>query len=136
MKTCKVCLIEKPLTDFYFHKNSKDGCLARCKKCISDQRKVNYSPDKALNAVLKSRYGISKEQYESKLEAQNHQCAICRTTDPGKYHGRFCVDHNPLTNEVRGLICHNCNSALGNFKDNALVLLNAVNYLNQYGSYG
>ena len=136
MKTCKTCLIEKPLSNFYPHKGSKAGCLARCKECISSQRKAVYSPEKAVEAVLKSRYWLSKKEYDQRLEEQGNKCAICGTTDPGKYHGRFCVDHNHATKAVRGLICHNCNSALGNFKDNVSVLLSAVDYLNKYGSYG
>ena len=136
MKTCKSCLLEKPLDSFYPHKGSKQGVLARCKQCISAHRKASYSSEKALETLLKSRYKLSKREYDTKLSEQNGVCAICGTTDPGKYHGRFCVDHNHSTNEVRGLICHNCNSALGNFKDSVSVLLSAVDYLKKYGSYG
>lgn len=135
LKYCKSCLIEKPLSEFYQHKASKGGYQARCKGCISAQRKAAYSPEKAVKAVLKSKYGLSKEEYDEKLKEQSGKCEICGTTDPG-YHGRLCVDHNHVTKEVRGLICHNCNSALGNFKDNVSVLLSAISYLNKYGSYG
>lgn len=34
IKICSVCKIEKLLTDFYFHKNNKDGLYTYCKACV------------------------------------------------------------------------------------------------------
>lgn len=39
------------------------------------------------------------------------------------------VDHNHTTNIVRGLLCNNCNTALGKFKDNMEILTNAISYI-------
>ena len=128
-KTCKSCGTAKPLSEFYAHKHSKDGCLARCKPCISDQRRINYDKETTLGYNLQSKYGISLQQYRDLLEQQNHKCAICGTHDPGEHHGRFCVDHDHKTSHIRGLLCHNCNSALGNFYDCIPNLLSAVKYL-------
>ena len=33
MKTCKKCGKELPMTEFYAHKNAKDGLLNVCKSC-------------------------------------------------------------------------------------------------------
>ena len=129
LKTCKSCGTSKPLSDFYPHKTSKGGFLARCKPCISQQRREAYDPEAALGHMLKSRYGITLAEYNELLHRQDHKCAICRTSDPGEYHGRFCVDHDHETSRIRGLLCHNCNSALGNFYDSVSNLLSAVKYL-------
>ena len=131
IKTCKACKQNKPLTDFYSHKKSKGGYLARCKTCISLQRKETYCPIKTREHNLKSKYKIDFVTYESMLVDQNYKCAICKTMDPGEYHGKFCVDHDHKTGKVRGLLCHNCNSALGNFYDNINYLQNAILYLQQ-----
>lgn len=41
----------------------------------------------------------------------------------------LCVDHNHETGELRGILCFNCNSAIGHFKDSTELLRKAVLYL-------
>ena len=92
--------------------------------------KQKYNPVVKRRAVLKSTYGLTIEQYDLILESQNNCCAICKTDTPSG-RGRFHVDHNHKTGEIRGLLCHHCNLALGNFKDDVPTLLNAIDYLNK-----
>lgn len=40
------------------------------------------------------------------------RCAACRSSDPGHRNGWF-IDHDHITGEVRSVICHKCNSAVG-----------------------
>ena len=47
-----------------------------------------------------------------------------------------CMDHNHMTNEPRGILCANCNTALGLFKDSPSVLRKAEEYLKSNGYYG
>jgi len=61
-------------------------------------------------AQLKYRHGITPEQYETMLESQAGCCAVCGAKPNGR---RLHVDHNHTTGAVRGLLCHNCNVALG-----------------------
>ena len=37
MKVCKKCGIEKPIEDFYVHKEMSDGHLSFCKDCVRDR---------------------------------------------------------------------------------------------------
>lgn len=60
------------------------------------------------------------------LTSQGGTCAICHGTATV---GRLAVDHCHLTGKVRGLLCTNCNTALGKLKDSKELLLNAINYL-------
>lgn len=62
---------------------------------------------------LKRKYNISLEDYEALLTSQNGICAVCGGA-PKKY--RLAVDHNHITNKVRGLLCIPCNVALGKFE--------------------
>ena len=78
---------------------------------------------------LKKRYGISLEEYENLLEAQQFKCKICGTTEAGNRHGTMVVDHHHESGQVRGLLCHNCNVMLGHAKDNVLTLSGAIDYL-------
>jgi hypothetical protein len=74
--------------------------------------------------VFKKVYGISMADYEAMFERQGGACAICKRTDV-----TLCVDHCHLTGEVRGLLCSQCNSAIGFCSDDPAVLQAAAAYL-------
>ena len=75
-------------------------------------------------------HGITVEQYDDMLEAQGGVCAIChRPSVTGK---RLHVDHDHKTGRNRGLLCHHCNTALGNFRDDHAVVEAALTYLKEY----
>lgn len=78
---------------------------------------------------LRTRYGLSKEQYSNFLVIQNYVCAICQNPEVPSYKKRLSVDHDHNTGQVRGLLCHACNTALGKFKDSLELLESAVQYL-------
>jgi Recombination endonuclease VII len=71
------------------------------------------------------RYGISLAEYDALLEKQGGACAICRKRSKG----RLCVDHCHVTGMVRGLLCNECNTALGYLKDDQASLVAALAYL-------
>ena len=73
------------------------------------------------------KYGIvlSLEEYYARWDKQNGLCAICR----GTCFRALAADHDHETKKFRGLLCSNCNRALGLFKDSVLVLERAVAYL-------
>lgn len=56
-------------------------------------------------------------------------CWICGTHDWPGMHGRPHVDHCHKTGKVRGILCAECNSGLGKFKDRPEFLIKAVEYL-------
>ena len=79
---------------------------------------------------LKFRYGLTLDQYQDLLNAQNSKCAICECTiDSKRVKTSFAVDHNHITGKIRGLLCNQCNRALGMFDDSVNVLRKALNYL-------
>lgn len=80
------------------------------------------------NANLKAKYGITAAQYDQMLEAQGHGCAICgrRECKSGK---ALAVDHSHVTGKVRGLLCGDCNKALGLLADSPELLKRAARYL-------
>lgn len=75
------------------------------------------------------KYGIGIEWYKAVLSLQDNRCAICGTDDPGGRSNVFHIDHNHETGELRGLLCYNCNTALGYLKDRTDVLAKAIEYL-------
>ncbi len=86
------------------------------------------NPDKQRNWQLKYNFGITAEKYDSMLKEQNNSCAICQSPVP-QGAGRFHVDHDHKTGQVRGLLCNNCNLGLGFFADNIDKLTKAAKYL-------
>lgn len=77
---------------------------------------------------LRSRYGITREDYERMLAAQDGKCVICGSTE------RLHLDHCHRSNQVRGILCRGCNMALGHVKEDVEILRRAIDYLEKYKS--
>lgn len=82
---------------------------------------------KSRRASVLKKYGMSVDEYADMLEQQRGVCAICECVCASG--DSLCVDHCHDTGAVRGLLCTNCNKALGLFKDDANFLRKAVAYL-------
>jgi len=76
------------------------------------------------NSKLKREYGITIEEYDKIVRIQKKRCKICGSEVEILY-----IDHNHKTDEIRGLLCHNCNISLGLLKDNPMILYNCIKYL-------
>lgn len=77
----------------------------------------------------KKLYGISFDDALRMFDKQNGKCLICGD-DMHKGKRGFCIDHDHKTGKVRGILCSNCNTGLGMFKDNISILQDAISYLN------
>lgn len=65
-------------------------------------------------------------------EEQGGLCAICRTEGfvmSKSHEAKLMVDHCHRTGEVRGLLCHNCNRALGLLQESIDNTKRALEYL-------
>lgn len=140
MKTCRICKVEKPYSLFYKQARNSDGYKTECKACAYEQHKTyrdnggrqverasalrrkQTNPDKEKNRHYLIRYGITSEQYNEMLSLQNGLCALCkqkeyvRSTDGTGSSKRLAVDHDHNTGKIRGLLCHSCNVALGQYE--------------------
>ncbi|GEC56773.1 hypothetical protein [Bradyrhizobium phage ppBeUSDA76-2] len=76
-------------------------------------------------------YGLAKEEYEAMVKRQNGCCAIC-----GDCPDKLVVDHNHGCGTVRGLLCSNCNTGIGMFRDSTSFLLSAIKYLGDRKDHG
>ena len=76
------------------------------------------------------RYGISADEVDEMLEAQNGGCAICKQPAPERL-ASMHLDHDHEPGQIRGFLCLDCNQALGKFRDDPALLLRAVVYLRQ-----
>lgn len=127
MRVCKSCGISKPASDYYARKGYKDGIMPHCKGCFKADRVVkrkSWSDRSRKSAVLKHNYGITILEYEALVEDQQGLCVLCQEPMASPH-----VDHCHITGTVRGLLCKQCNTGLGHFRDNPEVLARAVTYL-------
>jgi hypothetical protein len=64
---------------------------------------------------------------EELIKIQNNKCSICE--EEFYKQKEIHIDHDHISDEIRGLICHDCNMILGFSKDNITILNRAIEYL-------
>lgn len=79
------------------------------------------------SATLKKKYGIDLVEFTRLVENQNSTCPICLRIFKDKVDP--CVDHCHFTNKIRGVLCRQCNAAIGQLGDTKECLERAMNYL-------
>ncbi len=116
-----------------------------CKAC---HRLLNYDTSnegkmkKTQDNYLVRTYGITLAEYDAILKEQGGGCWICGAS-PSKEQRRLSVDHLHSKGEkkrnlrerrdrIRGLLCGQCNRAIGKFKDDVTKLRRAADYLEQW----
>lgn len=126
MKTnkCNKCGEVKDIDQF---ENNRNTCRA-CRNEYHRQKRKN-NPERTKEYRIKRMYGITLKEYENCMNTSD-KCEICGDTN------KLYYDHNHSSGEFRGVLCHWCNSALGDFKDSKSNLLKAVKYLEERGTYG
>jgi ribosomal protein L37E len=134
-KVCTGCGIEKPREDF-----AGERAVQPCNDCrreSSAQWRRDH-PEQAKAAQrrheLKRKFGITEEQYNEMLKRQKNVCAICHFPERRVRQGQLlplCVDHDHETGQVRGLLCHDCNTGLGKFGDEPDTLRRAAEYIEE-----
>ena len=143
-KKCSKCKKVKGVSNFYASSTQPSGLQSNCKDCNRIEAREAYRHgDKnkqkisSRRTMLKSKYGISLEQYNEMLQTQNEVCAICglpETVISNKKGGvdSLRVDHCHSTGQIRGLLCSKCNFGVGNFNDSLYLLSSALNYILKY----
>ena len=146
---CKNCL--KETQRIWYHDNKEQArqtaseSYHRRKDKVSARRKElrKLDPEK-YRAQARSKYcplkskqqgwkyagivDMTLERYNSLLEKQNYSCAVCGIHQDSLKKA-LCVDHNHATGKARGLLCDNCNRALGYLQESETVINNLLNYL-------
>lgn len=156
MVICRKCDVSKHPDDFGKDASRSTGRHPYCRDCKRAQQRAAYDPARSSerhrawrlanaqrnkernreyrkqnamrirNQRLLRDYGITLEEYECRLNQQGGVCAIC-SVPPGEK--VLAVDHCHIGGQVRGLLCDNCNQALGKFRDDVDLLQRAIAYL-------
>jgi len=156
LKICSKCNEEKPFSEYYKNTTRKDGITSQCKDCsytkiLTSKKRCSkckkykslgmYGKNKSCKKGINSRckdcmqmilacktYSISEREYV-RLHKKN-QCSICKAKPKKR---KLDIDHNHITGEVRGLLCSQCNVAIGLLKgdETVSVLEEAIRYLRE-----
>lgn len=148
-KFCADCKQHKPLSDFSWSRKNK-GYSKRyphtyCKPCSAKRSQHYYQTPHGQRLwrklAIKSKFGMTQADYDALFASQGGVCAICgcsetRIVPRTGLVRTLTVDHDhskgSRKSAVRGLLCSNCNRALGLFKDDPKLLLAAAAYLQRF----
>jgi hypothetical protein len=162
MKQCTKCQIIKPLEEFPWRDKAHSQRRGECKACkreyvrkhhaiasnrdkkrkrerrryhqnVQQERerarlKYHRNVQHITNKKFQRLYGLTLTDVEVLSQKQNNACAICRRQS----YSKLCVDHNHITGNVRGLLCRQCNFALGLLRDDIDIVKSLLNYLVHY----
>lgn len=137
---CARCKKLKPASQFYKVKSpssaARHGHTSYCRPCNAEnikdwRRRTGGDGTRRIRQRLPDGTSIwikvSRDEYEKILKRQRGVCRICRGVNSS---GRsLSVDHCHKTKRIRGILCSNCNTAIGMFRDDPKILLRAVEYL-------
>lgn len=135
-KRCPDCVVKKNPSKY------KGQMVGVCKGCgkefikTAPQQYYCSHQCKAENSLLLHNYGITRKDWNTLYEKQGGTCAICHGKGFVMKESQYTdyslvVDHDHRTGEIRGLLCHNCNRALGLLQDDPGVLNQAQIYLKE-----
>lgn len=119
-----------------YRTNNSNKCSVRNKKWRNENvEKVREmkrqwakdNPDRVKKSVRKTRlkqlYNTTVEDVNNKILEQNGLCGVC---DEPK---QLVIDHCHNSGNFRGMLCRDCNLALGLLRDKIDNLTRAINYL-------
>ena len=141
-KTCKSGGMPQILDKFSKNKNQKDGYNIWCKQCKNEYLKNYYRTNDEYRERQSSRrlerdYGLGVGEYKRMLDRQSGVCAICKNAETAGKNGKagsLSVDHNHANRNVRGLLCHRCNTMIGLSSESVEILREAANYLEKWNT--
>lgn len=156
-KRCRSCGKSKPLSEFYLQsRTDRHGNRIRhsnCKTCTKRtkdewRKKHPRKNERLYRRCNLRRYGITVVEYDALFAEQGGLCAICGQPERKTYKPRpgwvpafptgtplrLAVDHCHSTGKVRGLLCQDCNRALGIFRDDPAILRAAAMYVERHRS--
>lgn len=117
-RRCRRCMVIKPASDFHANSSCRGGLSTICKDC-------------AYVDNCKTKYGV--DNIDLLIRMRDGKCDICREPFEGKPH--IDHDHSCCSSDYtcgkcfRGLLCRDCNLAIGLMRDNPVRLSAAARYL-------
>ncbi len=102
--------------------------IERDKEAVQTERRKRAAT-RSRAYMVQTKYGITLEQRDALLAAQQGKCALCGAPIRFGGPGSAVVDHCHASGKIRAILCHLCNVGLGSFRDNPTLLDKAKQYL-------
>lgn len=164
MKTCTRCAVERPVETYKADRLVCRQCIngmrrksyaenehvraANAEKnakrwSTTDERDAHNARRRKAQtsriSQLKRRFGLTVAQFDAIWASQGSKCPVCFRNDEALQlhvdHDHACCPSLPTCGGcVRGILCRECNIALGFLKDSTESLNRAITYLSQNGS--
>jgi hypothetical protein len=135
---CKSCVL---LAQRKYHKANREKAIAASRRYYARHRDVLMQKQREYKERNRERLaerkreratGFSADRFAAALRQQKRRCAICRVhfgdVKPQAVH----ADHCHRTGTPRGVLCQTCNTALGKFRDDPVLLRRAAAYLEEH----
>lgn len=96
------------------------------KKEFKEKYPEKFEAQRFKSMMWRIKVDMTYDEFKQMFKKQKGVCKICGGLETKR---RLSVDHCHETGKVRGLLCQQCNIALGLFKDNPKLLKKAIKYL-------
>ncbi|MEZ4200620.1 MAG: endonuclease VII domain-containing protein [Candidatus Paceibacterota bacterium] len=119
-KICNVCHKLKDTEEFEYNQTGINNRKIRrptCKDCRKVMTGTNMSS------------ADRKKWRESKPEREPFECPICGKRTIAGITSKVVLEHDHKTGNIRGWVCDSCNTGLGRFKDDRMLLEKAIKFL-------
>src|ERR1700678_3644221 len=144
MQECSQCRETLPFSEFYAKKGGKYGIHSECILCCRERSRRSLASRKRRGEPIRR----SKTKYAGHWKALQRGYAPCdlsleERASIKKAHSGICeidaclqlavvIDHDHDTGKYRGMLCRNCNSGLGMFRDTPAVMRGAATYMERF----
>ena len=122
--------------EMYKRYEKKRGKRNSLKEREYQKKYRDNNKDKRKNVMLKIRFNLTLEEYNSMLEQQGGVCKLCGKEETARKNNSeekrmLAVDHDHDTGKVRGLLCAKCNVQLGHYEKTKLRAAEFERYLEE-----
>lgn len=96
----------------------------KCASCLKPKKCKGFVCEPCKLRRLAGKFKLSDEECNRLFEYSNNTCYVCKTKNDV-----LVIDHDHKTGKVRGVLCKQCNIALGGCRDNVGTLQKLILYL-------
>lgn len=140
---CKKCKEDKPVDSFKKDSKYIRGYRNICKQCVAERQRTYWknNPEQYEKHILRvksydasrhkgSRHRIGADDFSEMLSKYDGKCWSCKTRDGSvvDHDHKCCPGAYSCGKCVRGILCGQCNTALGLLADNPEFIKNLLAY--------